>query len=76
MKRFTSGATRVFTILVGSILLASILSAEELTAVRIKEGPKVDGLLTDPAWQSAFAITGFRMVEPRPGEDHRGESKK
>jgi len=69
MKRFTSGATRVFTILVGSILLASILSAEELTAVRIKEGPKVDGLLTDPAWQSAFAITGFRMVEPRPGED-------
>jgi hypothetical protein len=54
---------------VGSILLASILSAEELTAVRIKEGPKVDGLLTDPAWQSAFAITGFRMVEPRPGED-------
>jgi hypothetical protein len=69
MKRFTSGATRVFTILVGSILLASILSAEELTAVRIKEGPKVDGFLTDPAWQSAFAITGFRMVEPRPGED-------
>jgi len=69
MKRFTSGATRVFTILVCSILLASILSGEELTAVRVKEGPKVDGFLTDPAWQSAFAITGFRMVEPRPGED-------
>jgi hypothetical protein len=69
MKRFTSGATRAFTILVCSILLASILSAEELTAVRVKEGPKVDGLLTDPAWQSAFVITGFRMVEPRPGED-------
>ena len=69
MKRLTSGATGAFAILVCSILLASILSAEELTAVRVKEGPKVDGLLTDPAWQSAFAITGFRMVEPRPGED-------
>lgn len=69
MKRLTSGATGAFAILVCSILLASILSAEELTAVRVKEGPKVDGLLTDPAWQSAFVITGFRMVEPRPGED-------
>lgn len=69
MKRPTSGATGAFAIFVCSILLASILSAEELTAVRVKEGPKVDGLLTDPAWQSAFAITGFRMVEPRPGED-------
>jgi hypothetical protein len=69
MKRLTSGATGAFAILVGSILLASILSGEELTAVRVKEGPKVDGFLTDPAWQSAFAITGFRMVEPRPGED-------
>jgi len=69
MKRLTSGATGAFTILVCSILLASILSAEELTAVRVKEGPKVDGLLTDPAWQSAFVITGFRMVEPRPGDD-------
>ena len=76
MKRLTVGAPGAFAILVCSILLASILSAEELTAVRVKEGPKVDGLLTDPAWQSAFAITGFRMVEPRPGEDHRGESKK
>lgn len=69
MKRLPSGATGVFAILVCSILLASILSGEELTAVRVKEGPKVDGLLTDPAWQSAFVITGFRMVEPRPDED-------
>jgi len=69
MKRLVSGATGAFAILVCSILLASLLSAEELTAVRVKEGPNVDGLLTDPAWQSAFAIIGFRMVEPRPGED-------
>jgi hypothetical protein len=44
-------------------------AAAELKAVRVKEGPKVDGLLTDIAWQSAAAVTGFRMVEPRPGED-------
>ncbi|MBE0713881.1 MAG: hypothetical protein IH583_16020, partial [Candidatus Aminicenantes bacterium] len=45
------------------------VAAAELKAVRVKEGPKVDGLLTDTAWQAASAITGFRMVEPRPGED-------
>jgi hypothetical protein len=44
-------------------------AAAELKAVRVKEGPKVDGLLSDTAWQAASAITGFRMVEPRPGED-------
>jgi hypothetical protein len=44
-------------------------AAAELKAVRVKEGPKVDGLLTDTAWQSASPVTGFRMVEPRPGED-------
>ncbi len=44
-------------------------AAAELKAVRVKEGPKVDGLLTDTAWQAASAVTGFRMVEPRPGED-------
>jgi hypothetical protein len=44
-------------------------AAAELKAVRVNEGPKVDGLLTDTVWQSASAVTGFRMVEPRPGED-------
>jgi hypothetical protein len=53
----------------GLLVLSAVLSAEELKAVRVKEGPKVDGLLTDTAWQSASAVIGFRMVEPRPGED-------
>lgn len=60
---------RVLAMIMGLFVLSAALRAEELKAVRVKEGPKVDGLLTDPAWQSASAITGFRMVEPRPGED-------
>jgi hypothetical protein len=46
------------------------LAAEvELKAVRISDPPKIDGLLSDPAWQSAPPVTGFLMVEPRPGEE-------
>jgi hypothetical protein len=55
--------------IMGLLALSAGLRAEELKAVRVKEGPKVDGLLTDAAWRSASAITGFRMVEPRPGEE-------
>ncbi len=43
--------------------------AVELKAVRTAEAPRIDGLLDDPAWGAAPAIDGFRMVEPRPGED-------
>jgi hypothetical protein len=41
----------------------------EIRAVRVAEGPRVDGLLDDPVWTSIPPITGFRMVDPRPGED-------
>jgi len=61
---------RIFAL--GALIAAGGLrsaSAAELKAVRVKEGPKVDGLLTDTAWQSASVVTGFRMVEPRPGEE-------
>jgi hypothetical protein len=68
--------TRTPTVL-AAVLLALVLSArpasaagpDGLKAVRVKEGPKVDGLLSDPVWQSAPVIEGFRMVEPRPGEE-------
>jgi len=59
----------VLTAIMGLFGLSATVRAEEIKAVRVKEGPKIDGLLTDPVWQSASAITGFRMVEPRPGED-------
>ena len=41
----------------------------EIRAVRVVKGPEVDGRLDDEAWQSVPAVTGFRMVEPRPGDE-------
>lgn len=69
MKKFTPSAGPVLAMIVGLFFLSAALPAEELKAVRVKEGPRVDGLLTDPVWQSASVIAGFRMVEPRPGDD-------
>lgn len=46
-----------------------VLRAQELKSVRVEEGPRIDGRLDDPAWKAAHVIDGFRMVEPRPGED-------
>ncbi len=43
--------------------------AEEINADRGESGPHDDGPLDDPVWQQASAINGFRMVEPRPGEE-------
>ncbi len=62
-------ATLMFVLLAGARLLPAALPADEIKAVRVAEGPRIDGLLDDPVWQSVPAITGFRMVEPRPGED-------
>jgi len=42
---------------------------QDLKAVRVETGPRIDGRLNDPAWQAAPVIDGFRMVEPRPGDD-------
>ena len=43
--------------------------AAEVRAVRVKQGPKVDGLLSDPVWREATPFSAFRMVEPRPDEE-------
>jgi hypothetical protein len=44
------------------------LRAQDIKAVRVDQGPRIDGRLNDPAWQGAPVINGFLMVEPRPGE--------
>jgi hypothetical protein len=49
--------------------LSSLTFASELKAVRVKQGPKIDGRLDDPVWQSAVSYTDFRMVEPQPNQD-------
>jgi hypothetical protein len=43
--------------------------AAAVKAVRIKEGPKIDGDLSDPVWMSAAPFTDFRMFEPLAGQD-------
>ena len=43
--------------------------AAEVRAVRIKLGPKIDGLLSDPAWREAPPFAAFQMVEPEPHQE-------
>ena len=50
-------------------LIGPRLQAEGLKAVRVAQGPKMDGLVTDDVWRSAEAFTAFRQADPRPGDD-------
>ncbi len=43
--------------------------AADIKAVRVPQGPAVDGSLDDPVWRSAVPFSGFRMVEPTPGAE-------
>ncbi len=52
-----------------SFVLPSFFFAAEVKAVRIKQGPKIDGLLSDPVWEAATPFSNFRMVEPLPNQD-------
>jgi hypothetical protein len=51
------------------LFLSSPGLAAEVLAVRVNQGPKIDGFLSDSVWQSAVPFTGFRMVEPQPNSD-------
>jgi hypothetical protein len=42
-------------------------SLPTISAVRVDRAPKLDGSLSDPAWQEAIPFQGFRMVFPDPG---------
>jgi len=59
----------IFTCLMMAFLMLRFSLAAEIKAVRIKQGPDIDGSLSDPVWQSAVAFTAFRMVEPQPNQD-------
>ncbi|MCX6553970.1 MAG: DUF5916 domain-containing protein, partial [Candidatus Aminicenantes bacterium] len=47
--------------------LASAGFAVEVQAVRVANGPKIDGRLDDPAWSFAEPFSAFRMADPLPG---------
>jgi len=43
--------------------------AVQVEAVRVAQGPRIDGSLADPIWQSAAAFVDFRMAEPQPDSE-------
>jgi hypothetical protein len=54
--------------LLGLALFSPAFPAE-VRATRVEQGPKVDGVLSDPVWQSAVPYSAFRMVEPQPDSE-------
>ncbi len=72
MKTISRCSRRRCALLAGLIAMGALpfaLRAQDVTCVRVEEGPRIDGRLDDKAWLAAPVIDGFRMVEPRPGED-------
>ena len=68
MKKLVRFTACVLASLLGPLVSAPELAAE-VKAVRVAQGPSIDGLLDDDAWRSAVPVTGFRMIEPLPGGD-------
>jgi Domain of unknown function (DUF5916)/Carbohydrate family 9 binding domain-like len=50
-------------------LLSQAVYAQEVMihAVRVQDGPVIDGKLDDKAWDYGIAFSDFKMVEPVPG---------
>ncbi len=51
------------------LFLALPAGATAVEAIRVEQGPKIDGRLDDPAWKEAAVFTAFRMADPLPGEE-------
>ncbi len=51
------------------VFLALPAAAAEVRAVRVEQGPAIDGRLDDPVWQAVAAFTAFRMADPLPGTE-------
>jgi len=71
MKKFIlqSQIFKALLIIAFTSFIASAGWAAEVRAVRVEKGPKIDGQLSDPAWQAAVPFADFRMVEPQPNSD-------
>ena len=52
------------------LLLPTLAAAQPsplFHAVRVDHAPRIDGTLSDPAWQQPTPISGFRQREPQDG---------
>jgi hypothetical protein len=67
-RRISRSPVSITLLVLASAAVPLTATGQEYRAVRVEEGPRIDGRLNDPAWQAAPVIDGFRMVEPRPGE--------
>jgi len=72
MKTMSRRSRRLSALISGLIAIGAlplVLRAQDVTCIRVEASPRIDGRLDDKAWQGAPVIDGFRMVEPRPGEE-------
>jgi hypothetical protein len=69
MSRYEAARIPAAVLIALAAVLSSAMASGDLKAVRVEQAPRLDGLLDDPAWTAIPAVDGFRMVEPRPGED-------
>jgi hypothetical protein len=60
---------RLGFVLAAWLILTSTGLAVEVKAVRVQQGPKIDGFLSDSVWRSAIPFTEFRQVEPEPNSE-------
>jgi len=67
-KQFFPKNTMILALLMSAVLASAGLAAE-VKAVRVKQGPKLDGALSDPVWQEAVPFSAFKMAEPKPNQE-------
>ncbi len=55
--------------LISLLFTAALVLADtaDIRAVRVGQGPRIDGSLADPAWRAAAAFSAFRRSDPVPG---------
>jgi len=54
-------------VIIVALLTAAAAAVPEISAVRVEEGPELDGLLDDPCWSAARWHEGFVQRDPDPG---------
>jgi len=59
-----SGRRLLLFAIVQCLALAASAQAVEVKAGRVQQAPKIDGSLSEPAWQSVVPFSGFRQFEP------------
>ena len=59
--------TLVALLLAAALFPSARAEAAAIRAVRVSQGPVVDGCLDDPAWQEAEPFSALRMADPEPG---------